>query len=39
MVIDLVDLEVMPPNHVAAAFWQSLVFSTSGRTVYGRMPG
>lgn len=39
MEIDLVDLEVMPTNGVAAAFWRSLGFTTSGRTVYGRMPG
>lgn len=38
MGIDLVTLEVLPSNDAAAAFWQSVGFSTEGRTVYSRAP-
>lgn len=34
--MDLVVLEVLPKNRVAAIFWKSLGFRTEGRTVYGR---
>lgn len=36
MDIDLVALEVLPTNDVAAAFWRSLGLSTTGREVYCR---
>jgi ribosomal protein S18 acetylase RimI-like enzyme len=36
MHIDQIDLEVLPTNVVAAAFWKSLGFRNSGRTVYSR---
>lgn len=36
MHVDRIDLEVLPSNAVAAAFWKSLGFRTQGRTVYSR---
>ena len=35
---DVVVLEVLSSNDVAAAFWRSLGFSATGRMVYGRTP-
>lgn len=37
MHIDQIDLEVLPTNVVAAAFWKSLGFRNTGRTIYSRM--
>jgi ribosomal protein S18 acetylase RimI-like enzyme len=36
MHVDRIDLEVLPTNTAAAAFWKSLGFRTQGRTVYSR---
>lgn len=36
MHIDRIDLEVLPTNGVAAAFWKSLGFRNTGRTIYSR---
>lgn len=36
MRIDRVDLEILPMNTAAAAFWKSMGFRTLGRTVYSR---
>lgn len=36
MRIDRIDLEVLPTNGTAVAFWKSLGFRTLGRTVYSR---
>jgi ribosomal protein S18 acetylase RimI-like enzyme len=36
MRVDRIDLEVLPSNAAAAAFWKSLGFRTQGRTVYSR---
>lgn len=36
MGIDRIDLEILPGNEAAAAFWTSLGFTTEGRTVYAR---
>ncbi|MEK6986661.1 MAG: GNAT family N-acetyltransferase [Candidatus Thermoplasmatota archaeon] len=36
MHVDRIDLEVLPSNAAAAAFWKSLGFRTQGRTVYSR---
>lgn len=34
--IDRVDLEVLPTNADAPAFWRALGFHSTGRTVYAR---
>ncbi|MGQ0798253.1 MAG: GNAT family N-acetyltransferase [Methanobacteriota archaeon] len=39
MRIDRIDLEVLPTNVRAAAFWTAVGFRTTGRTVYGRDVG
>lgn len=40
MHIDQIDLEVLPTNAVAAAFWKSMGFRNTGRTIYSRVfPG
>ncbi len=36
MHVDRIDLEILPTNATAAAFWKSLGFRTQGRTVYTR---
>ncbi|HYM38604.1 MAG TPA: GNAT family N-acetyltransferase [Thermoplasmata archaeon] len=36
MHIDQIDLEVLPTNTPAAAFWKSLGFRNTGRTIYSR---
>lgn len=36
MHVDQIDLEVLPTNVAAAAFWKSLGFRNTGRTVYAR---
>jgi ribosomal protein S18 acetylase RimI-like enzyme len=36
MHIDQIDLEVLPSNAPAAAFWKSMGFRNTGRTVYSR---
>ena len=36
MGIDRVDLEILPSNAVAVAFWKSMGFGTVGRTIYSR---
>ena len=36
MHVDRIDLEILPSNAPAAAFWKSLGFRTQGRTVYSR---
>lgn len=36
MHVDRIDLEVLPSNAAAAAFWKSVGFRTLGRTVYSR---
>ncbi len=36
MHVDRIDLEILPANAAAAAFWKSLGFRTQGRTVYSR---
>ncbi len=36
MHVDQIDLEVLPTNTAAAAFWKSLGFRNTGRTVYSR---
>ena len=38
MQVDLVTLEVLPTNEGAAAFWRSVGFSSSGRTIYSCVP-
>src|SRR5512136_2039539 len=37
MHIDQIDLEVLPANAVASAFWKSMGFRNTGRTIYSRM--
>lgn len=40
MHIDQIDLEVLPTNAAAAAFWKAMGFRNTGRTVYSRaFPG
>ncbi len=36
MRVDRIDLEILPGNATAAAFWKSMGFRTQGRTVYSR---
>jgi GNAT superfamily N-acetyltransferase len=36
MRVDRIDLEILPTNPDAAAFWRKIGFSTAGRTVFGR---
>ncbi len=36
MRVDHIDLEVLPTNTVAAAFWKSMGFHTQGRTIYSK---
>ncbi len=36
MRVDRIDLEVLPTNATAAAFWKSMGFRTEGRTIYGK---
>ncbi len=36
MRIDRIDLEVLPTNPDAAAFWKAMGFKTSGRTIYSK---
>ncbi len=36
MHVDRIDLEVLPSNATATAFWKSMGFRTQGRTVYSR---
>lgn len=36
MHVDRIDLEVMPTNAVAAAFWKALGFRNTGRAIYSR---
>ncbi len=36
MHVDRIDLEILPSNAAAAAFWKSVGFRTLGRTVYSR---
>ncbi len=36
MHVDQIDLEVLPANAAAAAFWKSVGFRNSGRTIYSR---
>jgi ribosomal protein S18 acetylase RimI-like enzyme len=36
MHIDRIDLEVLPANLVATAFWRSMGFRSEGRTIYSR---
>lgn len=36
MHVDEIDLEVLPANAAAAAFWKALGFRNSGRTIYKR---
>jgi len=36
MHVDRVDLEVLPANQAAAAFWKSVGFRTAGRTIFSR---
>ncbi len=36
MHVDQIDLEVLPTNTVAAAFWKALGFRNTGRTIYSR---
>ncbi|OGS50333.1 MAG: hypothetical protein A3K65_08135 [Euryarchaeota archaeon RBG_16_68_12] len=36
MKIDRIDLEVLPTNAEAAAFWKSMGFKTVGRSIYSR---
>lgn len=36
MHIDQIDLEVLPTNAVAAAFWKTLGFRNTGRVIYSR---
>jgi len=36
MHVDQIDLEVLPTNAAAAAFWKSLGFRNTGRTIYSR---
>jgi ribosomal protein S18 acetylase RimI-like enzyme len=36
MKIDRIDLEVLPTNAEAAAFWKTMGFKTLGRTIYSR---
>jgi len=37
MRVDQIDLEVLPTNAPAAAFWKSLAFRNTGRTIYSRV--
>ena len=37
MHVDQIDLEVLPTNAAAAAFWKSLGFRNTGRTIYSRV--
>jgi len=37
MHIDQIDLEVLPTNAVAAAFWKAMGFRNTGRTIYSRV--
>ena len=36
MHVDQIDLEVLPANAAAAAFWKSVGFRNTGRTIYSR---
>lgn len=36
MHVDRIDLEILPTNAVAAAFWKAMGFHTQGRAVYSR---
>ncbi len=36
MHVDQIDLEVLPTNAAAAAFWKSMGFRNTGRTIYSR---
>src|SRR5256712_6256604 len=36
MRVDRIDLEVLPANTVASAFWKALGFRTQGRIIYSR---
>ncbi len=36
MRVDQIDLEVLPTNTVAAAFWKSMGYRSTGRTIYSR---
>ena len=36
MHVDRIDLEVLPANLVAIAFWRSMGFRSEGRTIYSR---
>lgn len=37
MHVDQIDLEVLPTNTVAAAFWKAMGFRNTGRTIYSRV--
>ena len=39
MHVDRIDLEVLPSNAGAAAFWRKVGFSTAGRTIYSKELG
>ncbi len=39
MRVDRIDLEVLPTNPDAMAFWRKMGFSTAGRTVYSKELG
>ena len=36
MHVDQIDLEILPTNAAAAAFWKTMGFRTQGRTIYNR---
>ena len=36
MRVDRIDLEILPMNAVAAAFWKAIGFRTQGRTIYSK---
>ncbi len=36
MRVDQIDLEVLPSNAAAAAFWKSMAFRNTGRTIHSR---
>ena len=39
MHVDRIDLEVLPRNAEAAAFWRAVGFTTAGRTIYSKDVG
>lgn len=39
MHVDQIDLEVLPTNAAAAAFWKAVGFRNTGRTIYSRVFG